>query len=184
MEDEGDASQKVARTLSGLGGPRVAPRVSREESARGDEVTCDATRDQSQICPIMERFSSPSASGETVVVIYRAAFFSLLLSLLVLPLPVVPLPTGAMVKLSLVSPMGNQGVRYFPHKGYLGLTPLRFEGRAYSSLPLSPSLTPPSRPHTDRAGRQTHPRQRRRRRSPLLRVSPRSLGLRPDQRPL
>lgn len=42
-----------------------------------------------------------------------------------------------MVKLSLVSPKGNQGVRYFPYQGYLGLTPLRFEGRAYSSLHFS-----------------------------------------------
>ncbi|KAF8447917.1 hypothetical protein L210DRAFT_3527503 [Boletus edulis BED1] len=33
-----------------------------------------------------------------------------------------------MVKLSLISPKGNQGVRYFPYQGYLGLTPLRFEG--------------------------------------------------------
>lgn len=40
-----------------------------------------------------------------------------------------------MVKLSLISPKGNQGVRYFPYQGYLGLTPLRFEGRAYSSSP-------------------------------------------------
>ncbi|KIJ69345.1 hypothetical protein HYDPIDRAFT_105943 [Hydnomerulius pinastri MD-312] len=33
-----------------------------------------------------------------------------------------------MVKLSLISPKGNQGVRFFPHQGYLGLTPLKFEG--------------------------------------------------------
>ncbi|KAF8559622.1 hypothetical protein OG21DRAFT_1549514 [Imleria badia] len=33
-----------------------------------------------------------------------------------------------MVKLSLISPKGNQGVRYFPYQGHLGLTPLRFEG--------------------------------------------------------
>ncbi|KAL4067674.1 hypothetical protein V8B97DRAFT_1866131 [Scleroderma yunnanense] len=33
-----------------------------------------------------------------------------------------------MVKLSLISPKGNQGIRYFPHQGYLGLTPVRVEG--------------------------------------------------------
>ncbi|KAF9227867.1 hypothetical protein BS17DRAFT_409619 [Gyrodon lividus] len=33
-----------------------------------------------------------------------------------------------MVKLSLISPKGNQGVRFFPHQGYLGLTTLKFEG--------------------------------------------------------
>ncbi|KAI6150724.1 hypothetical protein BKA82DRAFT_992965 [Pisolithus tinctorius] len=33
-----------------------------------------------------------------------------------------------MVKLSLISPKGNQGVRYFPHHGYLGLTPVKVEG--------------------------------------------------------
>lgn len=50
-----------------------------------------------------------------------------------------------MVKLSLVSPKGNQGVRYFPYQGYLGLTPLRFEGRAYSSLSFShPTRSYPS----------------------------------------
>ncbi|KAG9318527.1 hypothetical protein JVU11DRAFT_618 [Chiua virens] len=39
-----------------------------------------------------------------------------------------------MVKLSLVSPKGNQGVRYFPYQGYLGLTPLRFEGLARTQI--------------------------------------------------
>ena len=43
-----------------------------------------------------------------------------------------------MVKLSLISPKGNQGIRYFPHQGYLGLTPVRVEGRA--------SLVPSPRP--------------------------------------
>ncbi|KAG2157425.1 hypothetical protein DEU56DRAFT_721884 [Suillus clintonianus] len=33
-----------------------------------------------------------------------------------------------MVKLTLVSPKGNHGVRFFPCTGYLGLTPLKFEG--------------------------------------------------------
>lgn len=33
-----------------------------------------------------------------------------------------------MVKLALLSPKGNHGVRFFPHIGYLGLTPLKFEG--------------------------------------------------------
>lgn len=33
-----------------------------------------------------------------------------------------------MVKLSLISPKGNQGIRYFPHHGYLGLTPVKVEG--------------------------------------------------------
>ncbi|KAH7912141.1 hypothetical protein BJ138DRAFT_1084200 [Hygrophoropsis aurantiaca] len=39
-----------------------------------------------------------------------------------------------MVKLSLVSPKGNQGVRFFPHLGYLGLTPLKFEGLVRTQL--------------------------------------------------
>lgn len=33
-----------------------------------------------------------------------------------------------MVKLTLLSPKGNHGVRFFPCSGYLGLTPLKFEG--------------------------------------------------------
>ncbi|KAG1877780.1 hypothetical protein DFJ58DRAFT_693450 [Suillus subalutaceus] len=33
-----------------------------------------------------------------------------------------------MVKLTLLSPKGNNGVRFFPCIGYLGLTPLKFEG--------------------------------------------------------
>ncbi|KAG1754429.1 hypothetical protein EDB19DRAFT_1666409 [Suillus lakei] len=33
-----------------------------------------------------------------------------------------------MVKLILLSPKGNNGVRFFPCSGYLGLTPLKFEG--------------------------------------------------------
>lgn len=33
-----------------------------------------------------------------------------------------------MVKLTLLSPKGNNGVRFFPCSGYLGLTPLKFEG--------------------------------------------------------
>ncbi|KAG1782807.1 hypothetical protein EV702DRAFT_1066912 [Suillus placidus] len=33
-----------------------------------------------------------------------------------------------MVKLTLLSPKGNHGVRFFPYSGYLGLTPLKFEG--------------------------------------------------------
>ncbi|KAH7924563.1 hypothetical protein BV22DRAFT_1105385 [Leucogyrophana mollusca] len=39
-----------------------------------------------------------------------------------------------MVKLSLISPKGNQGVRFFPHLGYLGLTPLKFEGLVRTQL--------------------------------------------------
>ncbi|EGN95480.1 hypothetical protein SERLA73DRAFT_186514 [Serpula lacrymans var. lacrymans S7.3] len=39
-----------------------------------------------------------------------------------------------MVKLILVSPKGNQGVRYFPYHGYLGLTPLKFEGLVRTQL--------------------------------------------------
>lgn len=33
-----------------------------------------------------------------------------------------------MVQLILHSPKGNQGTRYFPYHGYLGLTPVRVEG--------------------------------------------------------
>ncbi|KAG8217553.1 hypothetical protein J3R82DRAFT_5704 [Butyriboletus roseoflavus] len=69
--------------------------------------------------------------------------------LLVVPVVVLALspPPGTtstlktMVKLTLVSPKGNQGVRYFPHQGYLGLTPLRFEGRPYRLLPPSSHST-------------------------------------------
>ncbi|KAH0830609.1 hypothetical protein J3R83DRAFT_2064 [Lanmaoa asiatica] len=92
--------------------------------------------------PIKHCFSSPSFSGETVIVlIYLDYFFSLSLCstssrVLLLVVSVVVLAPfiaarhddQAMVKLLLVSPKGNQGVRYFPHQGYLGLTPLRFEG--------------------------------------------------------
>ncbi|KAF9246476.1 hypothetical protein BU15DRAFT_70561 [Melanogaster broomeanus] len=39
-----------------------------------------------------------------------------------------------MVKLSLISPKGNQGVRFFPHLGYLGLTPLKFEGMVRTQI--------------------------------------------------
>lgn len=72
------------------------------------------------------------------------------LLLLVVPVVVLALSsspdTTSMVKLSLISPKGNQGVRYFPHRGYLGLTPLRFEGRAYSFLPCPSLLLISSRP--------------------------------------
>ncbi|TFK42948.1 hypothetical protein BDQ12DRAFT_677063 [Crucibulum laeve] len=36
--------------------------------------------------------------------------------------------TPSMVHLVLSSAKGNQGLRYFPHSGYLGLTPVRIEG--------------------------------------------------------
>lgn len=39
-----------------------------------------------------------------------------------------------MVLLSLLSPKGNQAVRYFPHYGYLGLTPVKVEGGQFLSL--------------------------------------------------
>ena len=118
---------------------------------------------------ILQRFSSTSVSGETCRrYLSRLLLFSL--PLFLSPSPRVhllvssssssssstPPDTTTMVKLSLISPKGNQGVRYFPHRGYLGLTPLRFDGRAYSSLlfasPSSHSLSS-SRPHPDRARR-------------------------------
>jgi hypothetical protein len=65
-----------------------------------------------------------------------------------------------MVKLSLVSPKGNQGVRYFPYQGCLGLTPLRFEGRAYSflhsSLPFR-SYHPSSQSYAPRSSQTVNP---------------------------
>ncbi|KAI6022709.1 hypothetical protein EDC04DRAFT_2900670 [Pisolithus marmoratus] len=39
-----------------------------------------------------------------------------------------------MVKLSLVSPKGNQGIRDFPHHGYLGLTPVKVEGLVRTNI--------------------------------------------------
>lgn len=105
---------------------------------------------------IVQCFSSTSVSGETVDALFiSTCFFSLssprlylsstnllLIVLLVLKPPLLADrhddQTHPMVKLSLISPKGNQGVRYFPYQGYLGLTPLRFEGRAYSPLPFLP----------------------------------------------
>ncbi|KAG6335153.1 hypothetical protein ID866_3937 [Astraeus odoratus] len=39
-----------------------------------------------------------------------------------------------MVKLSLISPKGNQGVRYFPYQGYLGLTSVKVEGLVRTNI--------------------------------------------------
>ncbi|KAG2061664.1 hypothetical protein BDR06DRAFT_925578 [Suillus hirtellus] len=39
-----------------------------------------------------------------------------------------------MVKLTILSPKGNHGVRFFPHSGYLGLTPLKFEGAVRTEI--------------------------------------------------
>ena len=50
-----------------------------------------------------------------------------------------------MVHLVLSTTRGNGGTRYFPHQGYLGLTPVRVEGS--TSLPLvvpAPRADPPS----------------------------------------
>lgn len=39
-------------------------------------------------------------------------------------------------------PLGNQGLRYFPYSGYLGLTPIRVEGgQSYITLLLDLNLT-------------------------------------------
>ena len=68
-----------------------------------------------------------------------------------------------MVKLSLVSPKGNQGVRYFPYLGYLGLTPLRFEGRACSSPLFSLPIHsyPSSQSYAHRSSRTANPSSQR-----------------------
>ncbi|KAF8844915.1 hypothetical protein BDN67DRAFT_893647 [Paxillus ammoniavirescens] len=39
-----------------------------------------------------------------------------------------------MVKLYLISPKANQSVRFFPHQGYLGLTPVKFEGMVRTQI--------------------------------------------------
>lgn len=39
-----------------------------------------------------------------------------------------------MVQLLLLSPKGNQGTRYFPYSGYLGLTPIKVDGGQYNPL--------------------------------------------------
>jgi hypothetical protein len=36
-----------------------------------------------------------------------------------------------MVQLTLLHPKGNQGLKYWPHAGYLGLTPVKVEGGPY-----------------------------------------------------
>ncbi|KII89040.1 hypothetical protein PLICRDRAFT_160086 [Plicaturopsis crispa FD-325 SS-3] len=47
-----------------------------------------------------------------------------------------------MVQLTLCSPKGNQGVRYFPYSGYLGLTPLKVEGIVRTRLDPDGKLLP------------------------------------------
>ncbi|KAL0947100.1 hypothetical protein HGRIS_013238 [Hohenbuehelia grisea] len=47
-----------------------------------------------------------------------------------------------MVHLSLSSPKGNQGSRYFPYSGYLGLTPLKVEGVVRTRLDSDGKLLP------------------------------------------
>ncbi|OAX36607.1 hypothetical protein K503DRAFT_772352 [Rhizopogon vinicolor AM-OR11-026] len=47
-----------------------------------------------------------------------------------------------MVKLTLVSPKGNHGVRFFPSSGYLGLTPLKFEGMVRTEIEQDGKLLP------------------------------------------
>ncbi|KAG6876659.1 hypothetical protein C0992_012157 [Termitomyces sp. T32_za158] len=49
-----------------------------------------------------------------------------------------------MVQLVLSSTKGNQGLKYFPHVGYLGLTPVRVEGgQSFSTRAQSPSHPSP-----------------------------------------
>lgn len=75
------------------------------------------------------------ASGR--LFLHHRTFLSLFLSFAVIDALVlvhVLDPALTMVKLTLVSPKGNHGVRFFPSTGYLGLTPLKFEGRPCLSL--------------------------------------------------
>ncbi|TRM61767.1 hypothetical protein BD626DRAFT_548921 [Schizophyllum amplum] len=64
-----------------------------------------------------------------------------------------------MVQLSLLSTKGNQGVRYFPYTGYLGLTPVKVEGAVITKLDadrkplLAKSITVSVRCHEARVGR-------------------------------
>jgi len=83
-----------------------------------------------------------------------------------------------MVKLTLVSPKGNHGVRFFPSSGYLGLTPLKFEGSSYIfvATDTSPHLCLYSGPNRHRAGWKASPYQRYQGVCSVLRVSPRSAG--------
>lgn len=62
------------------------------------------------------------------------SLLSIFLSLAVIAVVVLH-PPNIMVKLTLVSPKGNHGVRFFPSTGYLGLTPLKFEGSWWFFLP-------------------------------------------------
>ncbi|KAG1756451.1 uncharacterized protein EDB91DRAFT_1092736 [Suillus paluster] len=47
-----------------------------------------------------------------------------------------------MVKLTLISPKGNNGVRFFPYTGYLGLTSLKFEGVVRTEIEQDGKLLP------------------------------------------
>ncbi|KAJ8457742.1 hypothetical protein ONZ45_g18194 [Pleurotus djamor] len=64
-----------------------------------------------------------------------------------------------MVQLLLTSPKGNQGTRYFPYSGYLGLTPVRVEGVVRTKLDndgrtlLAKSLSVAVRCYESRIGR-------------------------------